>query len=75
MTLSLCFGKLNGGGPSQAEGGTRDLKSYSGIRNMSFAVQVVTSRKKPTDLNPSDRPRRQTAQLWQRFQTRPADHL
>jgi len=44
---------MNGGGPSQAKGGTRVLKSHSGIEDMSFAkgrmlVNGLQSLWKPT---------------------------
>ena len=42
MTLSFVLRKLNGGGPSQAKGVIRVLKSHNGIGNMSLAKSIGT---------------------------------
>jgi len=42
VTRSFVLRKLNGGGPSQAKGGIRVLKSHSDIGNMSSANSIGT---------------------------------
>jgi len=42
VTLSFVLRNLNGGGPGQAKGSIRVLKSHSGIGNVSSAKSIGT---------------------------------